>query len=218
MIPISLTIQGLYSYQTKQTIDFSKLTQAGLFGIFGSVGCGKSTILEAISFALFGESERLNARDNRNYNMMNLKSNELLIDFEFKTGGEQRYRFIVKGKRNSKRFDDVKTFDRLAYKLVNNDWQPIEVSSAGQITGASPEPTATATPEPSATIARAGTTYRVQPGDSLAIIGTRFGIPWETIAAVRTWRGEAGYHERVARLQELVEGFEPRTLEQVAEI
>ena len=42
--------------------------------------------------------------------------------------------------------------------------------------------------------------------------------PWETIAAVRTWRGEAGYHERVARLQELVERFEPQTLEQVAEI
>jgi heme-degrading monooxygenase HmoA len=42
--------------------------------------------------------------------------------------------------------------------------------------------------------------------------------PWETIAAVRTWRAEAGYHERVARLQELVEAFEPRTLEQVAEI
>jgi hypothetical protein len=42
--------------------------------------------------------------------------------------------------------------------------------------------------------------------------------PWETVAAVRTWRGETGYHERVARLQELVESFEPRTLEQVAEI
>ncbi len=42
--------------------------------------------------------------------------------------------------------------------------------------------------------------------------------PWETIAAVRTWRGESGYHERVAALQELVERFEPRTLEQVAEI
>jgi len=42
--------------------------------------------------------------------------------------------------------------------------------------------------------------------------------PWETVAAVRTWRGEPGYHERVARLQELVERFEPRTLEQVAEI
>jgi heme-degrading monooxygenase HmoA len=41
--------------------------------------------------------------------------------------------------------------------------------------------------------------------------------PWETTAAVRAWRGEAGYHERVARLQELVEHFEPRTLEEVAE-
>jgi len=41
--------------------------------------------------------------------------------------------------------------------------------------------------------------------------------PWETIAAVRAWRGEAGYHERVARLQEVVERFEPRTLEEVAE-
>jgi heme-degrading monooxygenase HmoA len=38
--------------------------------------------------------------------------------------------------------------------------------------------------------------------------------PWETVAAVRM----SGYHERVARLQELVEHFEPRTLEQVAEI
>ena len=41
--------------------------------------------------------------------------------------------------------------------------------------------------------------------------------PWETIGAVRAWRTEAGYHERVARLQELVVHFEPRTLEQVAE-
>jgi len=41
--------------------------------------------------------------------------------------------------------------------------------------------------------------------------------PWETITAVRSWRSEAGYQERVARLQELVEQFDPRTLEQVAE-
>jgi len=41
--------------------------------------------------------------------------------------------------------------------------------------------------------------------------------PWETIGAVRNWRTEPGYQERVSRLQELVERFEPRTLEQVAE-
>jgi heme-degrading monooxygenase HmoA len=41
--------------------------------------------------------------------------------------------------------------------------------------------------------------------------------PWESIEAVRNWRSLAGYHERVARLQELVEHFEPRTLTLVAE-
>jgi len=41
--------------------------------------------------------------------------------------------------------------------------------------------------------------------------------PWESVDAIRGWRGAAGFHERVARLQELVEGFEPRTLELVSE-
>jgi heme-degrading monooxygenase HmoA len=41
--------------------------------------------------------------------------------------------------------------------------------------------------------------------------------PWETMDAVRGWRSRAGYQERVALFQELVERFEPRTLEQVAE-
>jgi hypothetical protein len=35
--------------------------------------------------------------------------------------------------------------------------------------------------------------------------------------AVKNWRAAAGYHERVARLQEVLEGFEPRTLDVVAE-
>ena len=83
MIPIRLTIEGLYSYQKRQTIDFERLTQAHLFGIFGQVGSGKSSVLEAISFAIYGETERLNTRDSRGYNMMNLKSDNLLIEFVF---------------------------------------------------------------------------------------------------------------------------------------
>src|SRR4051812_47988193 len=41
--------------------------------------------------------------------------------------------------------------------------------------------------------------------------------PWESLAAVKSWRGLPGYHERVARLREVVESFEPRTVEQVSE-
>jgi heme-degrading monooxygenase HmoA len=41
--------------------------------------------------------------------------------------------------------------------------------------------------------------------------------PWESIEAVRSWRALPGYHERVARLQEVVEALEPRTLEVIAQ-
>jgi len=128
MIPVKLTIQGLYSYQERQTIDFGKLTGAKLFGIFGAVGSGKSSVLEAITFALYGKTDRLNlSGDNRNYNMMNLKSAEMLIDFEFETGKDQTaYRAIVKGKRNSKKFEDVKTLERTALRYENHTWIPVE--------------------------------------------------------------------------------------------
>ena len=140
MIPIKLTIQGLFSYQEKQTIDFQKLTEAHLFGIFGSVGSGKSSILDAITYALYGETERMNARDNRNYNMMNLKSDELFIEFDFSAGKESAiYRAVVKGKRNRKNFDDVRTLDRSAYKYQNESWEPIEIEQLQQVIGLSYE-------------------------------------------------------------------------------
>lgn len=127
MIPIELTIQGLYSYQERQTIDFTKLTAANLFGIFGTVGSGKSSILEAITFAIYGRTDRLNlSGDNRYYNMMNLRSNELLIDFIFETGKDQaRYRATARCTRNSRNFDEVRAPERGAYRRSGGDWIPI---------------------------------------------------------------------------------------------
>ncbi|MGK9124884.1 hypothetical protein M1D52_12200 [Olivibacter sp. SA151] len=139
MIPISLTIKGLFSYQKEQTINFARLIEGQLFGIFGSVGSGKSSVLEAIAFALYGETERLSTRDDRNYNMMNLKSDELLIDFVFSNFDEKQYRFIVKGKRHGKKFEKVNTFDRSAYKFENGMWQPLEVTTATPLLGLSYE-------------------------------------------------------------------------------
>jgi len=135
MIPQTLTIKGLYSYQQEQTIDFSRLLEGQLFGIFGRVGSGKSSILEAITFALYGETDRLNKKDNRNYNMMNLKSNELKIDFIFTNHDDKVYRFYVQSKRHGKDFDTVRSYSRDAYVKTNGSWEPLGSITAESITG-----------------------------------------------------------------------------------
>ena len=58
MRPLRLEFQGLHSYRDPVDIDFERLTSAGFFGIFGPTGAGKSTILDAITFALFGRIDR----------------------------------------------------------------------------------------------------------------------------------------------------------------
>jgi DNA repair protein SbcC/Rad50 len=138
MFPIKLIIKGLYSYQQEQTIDFTKLTDGKLFGIFGPVGSGKSSILEAISYALYGETERLNNRDQRNYNMLNLKSGDLYIEFVFTAGiPEKIYKCIVSCKRNKKDFQNVSSIVRTGYELVGANWVPIEVTTLPDIIGLS---------------------------------------------------------------------------------
>ncbi|CAI8918250.1 SbcC/MukB-like Walker B domain-containing protein [Chryseobacterium sp. IT-36CA2] len=137
MIPVQLTIEGLYSYQERQTIDFRNLTEAGLFGIFGAVGSGKSSVLEAISFALYGETERLNMRDKRAYNMMNLKSNSSYIEFDFVNYENKLFRATRDFKRNSKKFEEVKPNAVTFYEHINGKWIPLDHSNAEAIIGLS---------------------------------------------------------------------------------
>jgi len=139
MIPISLKLKGIYSYREEQSIDFTKLTEGQIFGIFGAVGSGKSTILEAISYALYNDTERLNkSGDDRYYNMMNLKSDELEIDFIFKMKEGEEYRILVLGKRGKKDFKTVKKFERTVYFKVKNKWEPTD-KTAEEIIGLSYE-------------------------------------------------------------------------------
>ena len=54
MRPIQLTLQYFGSYAEKQTIDFSRLGTQGLYLITGDTGSGKTTIFDAILYALYG--------------------------------------------------------------------------------------------------------------------------------------------------------------------
>jgi DNA repair protein SbcC/Rad50 len=56
MRPRELTIRGFRSYRDEATFD---LRDRHLVGIVGPIGAGKSTILDAIAFALFGKTPRV---------------------------------------------------------------------------------------------------------------------------------------------------------------
>ncbi|MFC0189192.1 AAA family ATPase [Fictibacillus aquaticus] len=80
MKPISLTVAGLQSFREPQTIPFSELCSGGVFGIFGPTGSGKSTILDAITLALYGKVERANGGTN---GIMNNSEDKLSVSFTF---------------------------------------------------------------------------------------------------------------------------------------
>lgn len=87
MKPIRLEITGLQSFSKKQIVDFDALTTLGLFGIFGETGSGKSTILDAMIFAIFDEIPRTMGSKGKNIRpCLNQDSDILEVYFKFALG------------------------------------------------------------------------------------------------------------------------------------
>ncbi|QFT88310.1 Nuclease SbcCD subunit C [Bacillus sp. THAF10] len=104
MKPITLTVAGLHSFREKQTIDFEALCEGGVFGIFGPTGSGKSSILDAMTLALYGKVERAS---NNTQGIMNHAENVVDVSYLFELeNAKGKKRFKVE--RTFKRTDDIR--------------------------------------------------------------------------------------------------------------
>lgn len=62
MKPLKLELQAFGPFVEKQVIDFEKLSEKGMFLIKGNTGSGKTTIFDAMTFALYGGSSGENEK------------------------------------------------------------------------------------------------------------------------------------------------------------
>ncbi|GAA4713667.1 AAA family ATPase [Brevibacillus fulvus] len=117
MKPIWLKIAGLHSYRELQEIDFAKLSEAGLFGIFGPTGSGKSTILDAITLALYGQVVRLGGGTHPK-EVLNQLEQRVFVSFTFEIGaGDRRKRYTIErefglDKKGNRRQPEVRLIER----------------------------------------------------------------------------------------------------------
>ena len=102
MIPVKLKIKGFLTFKNETQIDFEKVYEDGLFLISGPTGSGKTTIFDAICYALYGlgsSSKRKSVRELKSEFLR--PDEEMSVEFTF-ISNETKYMIIRKRKDDNR--------------------------------------------------------------------------------------------------------------------
>ena len=111
MKPIQLEVQAFGPFAARQTVDFEKLSEAGIFLIKGKTGSGKTTIFDAMTFALYGGSSgtadkvKTGRNDFEEWRCNQAPSDlPTEVSYTFSVHGKKYYfrRFLIKSTRSDK--------------------------------------------------------------------------------------------------------------------
>ena len=89
MKPLKLVINAFGPYIDKTEIDFTSFGENGLYLITGETGAGKTTIFDALSFALFGQASGSTRSSHSMRSDFAKENNISYVDLDFLSNGEK---------------------------------------------------------------------------------------------------------------------------------
>ncbi|MCU1423882.1 MAG: ATPase [Microbacteriaceae bacterium] len=104
----TLTIAGFGPYRDEQVVDFDRFATDGIFLITGKTGAGKSSILDAICFALYSSVPRYDGTQSKLRSDHCRVDDPSFVELEFSAGGcDYRVRRVPEYERPKKRGEGV---------------------------------------------------------------------------------------------------------------
>ncbi|MWV60831.1 AAA family ATPase, partial [Rathayibacter sp. VKM Ac-2754] len=132
-----LAFAGLGPFRSEQCIDFDALEDVGIYLIAGRTGAGKSTILDAISFALYGSVPRFDGTATRLRSDHSAPEDETFAELDFEAAGRlYRIRRSPEYERPAKRGGGTTRQSAKVALLESIDGEWTGLSSSARETGA----------------------------------------------------------------------------------
>ena len=89
MRPLKLVMTGFESYKERTEINFEELGTKGLYLITGDTGAGKTTIFDAITFALYGEPSGADRKAEMLRSLFADENTPTRVEFDFEAKGKK---------------------------------------------------------------------------------------------------------------------------------